>query len=44
MRIYRHSIVNFLIFFFAAHEALLADSSVGVYFYIGVTAGIISGT
>ena len=32
-----------LISFFAAHEVLLASSSMGVYFCMGVTAGVIGG-
>jgi len=33
-----------LISFLTAYKALLASSSVGVYFYTGVTAGVIGGT
>ena len=33
-----------LISFLAAHEALLAGLSVGVYFYTGVAAGVIGRT
>jgi hypothetical protein len=33
-----------LISFLTAHKALLASSSVGVYFYTGVTAGVTGGT
>ena len=33
-----------LISFLAVHEALLAGSSTGVYFYIGVAAGVIGKT
>ena len=29
-----------LIFFLTVYKALLADSSMGVYFYMGVTAGV----
>jgi len=33
-----------LISFLTAHKALLASLSVGVYFYIGVAAGVMGGT
>jgi len=33
-----------LIFFLTAHEALLASLSIGVYFYIGVTIGVMGRT
>jgi len=33
-----------LISFLTAYKALLASSSIGVYFYIGVAAGVIGGT
>jgi len=33
-----------LISFFAAHEALLAGLSAGVYFYTGVAVGVIGRT
>jgi hypothetical protein len=33
-----------LISFFAAYEALLAGSSVGVCFYTGVAVGVVGGT
>jgi hypothetical protein len=33
-----------LISFLTAYKVLLASSSVGVYFYIGVTAGVIGRT
>ena len=32
-----------LISFLATYKALLASSSIGVYFYIGVTAGVMGG-
>ena len=32
-----------LIFFLTAYKALLAGLSAGVYFYIGVAAGVIGG-
>jgi hypothetical protein len=33
-----------LISFLTTHKALLASSSIGVYFYIGVTTGVIGRT
>jgi hypothetical protein len=33
-----------LISFLTAHKTLLAGSSIGVYFYIGVAAGVIGRT
>jgi len=33
-----------LISFLTAHKALLAGSSIGVYFYTGVAAGVMGGT
>jgi len=33
-----------LIFFFAVHKALLAGLFIGVYFYTGVTTGVIGRT
>ena len=33
-----------LIFFFTVYKVLLASLSIGIYFYTGVTTGVIGGT